>query len=110
MKSTKVKAVKKTPKIKPAVEAPVEKKVAKNLPVYHLYVKINGVEHETDTQDLFTSIMSFKPAIVMGNLIIKVTKNGKTRDKFVFMQRDAQRIFWNHLTLQFIIRALTIDL
>ncbi len=76
------------------VEKPVKKPKAKT---FHLWVKLNDKVHETDTDNLDEAIVALKPEILYTALHMKITKNGKTVDKYLYL-KDARRFFTNSLT------------
>lgn len=74
---------------------------------YHLYIKLNDKEHETDTDNLVESIQSYKPAILRTAVSIKVSRGGRTIDRYLYL-KDGKRLFQNKLTLEMFIRNLTL--
>lgn len=74
---------------------------------YHLYIKVNDREFETDTDNLFEAIMSFKPAILKTALTIRVTRGGKTYDKYFYL-RQGRQLFVNQIMLEAFVRNITL--
>lgn len=118
-KTTKQKSTKQSPKeikeIKKTTEAtettkPTEKKETKETPkTYKLVVTVNEKVSETETDDLFGAIMSFKPDFIRTAVSIEVTKNGKTQQRYIYANR-AKILFQNRITLEIFIRDITLTL
>ena len=100
MKKTKTKVV--APK--EPVEV-VEKKVVKTKKEFHLYIKVNDIVNELETDDLAKSIVSFRPEFVLIPVSIKITKGGKTVDRYI-QKREALRLFNNPLSLDVFVRDI----
>ena len=64
---------------------------------YKLWAKLNDKEYEAETNNLDEAIFSLKPEILYTALHLKITKGGKTVDKYLYL-KDARRLFTNSLT------------
>jgi hypothetical protein len=85
-------------------EAPVKKeKPAKG--IYHLYVELNDKAYETDTNDIAEAIRALRPNVLKTSLVIKVTKDNKTLDRYLYLN-NARRLFLNRLTLESFVKNL----
>lgn len=110
MKTTTKKAkriISEVPEVKEEVisEAkPVEKVVKKQ---FHIYIKLNGVEYETDTNDIAEFIMSTKPNILYTTFDFKVTKGNVTVSRFLYL-RDGRKLFSNPTFLQVFVNNLLV--
>jgi hypothetical protein len=112
-KTIKQKSTKQLPKeIKKTTETtkitkPTEKKETPK--TYKLVVTVNEKVSETETDDLFSAIMSFKPDFIRTAVSIEVTKNGKTQQRYIYANR-AKILFQNRITLEIFIRDITLTL
>lgn len=64
---------------------------------YTLFASINDKTFEAETDDLEEAIFSLKPAILYTALTLRITRNGKTITKYLYL-KDARRLFTNPLT------------
>jgi hypothetical protein len=113
-KTTKQKSTKQSPKEKKEITKettkPTEIKETRETPkTYKLVVTVNEKVSETETDDLFSAIMSFKPDFIRTAVSIEVTKNGKTQQRYIYANR-AKILFQNRITLEIFIRDITLTL
>lgn len=64
---------------------------------YSLFASINDKTFEAETDDLEEAIFSLKPPILYTALTLRITRNGKTITKYLYL-KDARRLFNNSLT------------
>ncbi len=84
-------------------------KLAKELPAsdgeFHVHAELNGQVFDVDTDDVRTTILSFKPEFLKTSLKLKISKGDVIRDRFLYSAR-AKILFTNPYTLDAFIRAL----
>jgi len=108
VKTTKQKSTKQSPKeITTETTKPTE--IKETPKTYKLVVTVNEKVSETETDDLFSAIMSFKPDFIRTAVSIEVTKNGKTQQRYIYANR-AKILFQNRITLEIFIRDITLTL
>lgn len=88
---------------KPKVTSNKEVKVEPKL--YKLYVDINDNVTELETDNLFDSIKACSPEFVRTSLTIRVTKDGKTLERFMYANK-AKILFQNRIALEVFINNL----
>lgn len=89
-----------TPKVSNEVKQVKEKKKE-----YKVFIKINDKITEVETNDIASAILSAKPEWPKTPLTIRITKDGKTRDRYLQV-KDAKRLFTNEITMQMFIKNL----
>ena len=72
---------------------------------YHLFIDLNDKSYEVDTDNLEEAIASFRPEILKTSLTIRVTKDGKTLDRYLYLN-PARRLFNNSIALEAFVRNL----
>lgn len=95
----------KTPKVKKEVyvEETPKKVNKKSVGEYDVYVKLNEKEISEKTDDIKSVLLAVKPDLLKTSLTIKVTKNGKIFERYLYLN-DARRLFRNDLTLGIFVR------
>jgi len=83
--------------VESSVESPVEKVSKPKKKEYSLFASINDKTFEAETDDLEEAIFSLKPPILYTALTLRITRNGKTITKYLYL-KDARRLFNNSLT------------
>lgn len=81
------------------------KKDNKQVGEYNLYIKINDVVTEVNTDDIASAILDSKPEFPKTPLTIRVTKGNKTLDRYLQLQQ-AKRLYWNGVAMQAFIKNL----
>lgn len=91
----------------PKVEKVEEKveKTKKHKFLYSVYTKINGIVNEVETDDIASAILASKPDFPKTPLTVRVTKDGKTLDRYIQLQA-AKRLYWNDVSMKIFIKNL----
>lgn len=98
MIKTKTKIVKKE-----TTEKVVENKLPKG--EFNVYIKINDVVTNVDTNDIASVILASKPDFPKTTMTIRVTKGKIVRDRYLQLQ-EAKRLYLNPIALEVFIKNL----
>lgn len=84
----------------------IEKTVSKKKKgEFQVYIKINDTETEVTTDDIAGAIISVFPEFPKTPLTVRVTKDGKTLDRYIQLQQ-AKRLSYDKITMESFIKNL----
>jgi hypothetical protein len=84
----------------------VEKeKTPKESKLYSLFISLNDKTFDIETDDLRESIRSVEPEFLRTKVIIKVTKDGKTLERVLYLAK-AKMLFQNKYAMDSLINNL----
>lgn len=72
---------------------------------YHIEIAINDKHFSLDTDDVRSAILSTEPEFLRTKVVIKITHNGKTLDRLLYL-RQAKNLFINRFAMDAFIKNL----
>lgn len=74
--------------------------------IYNVNVRsVNGLEVNTDTDNLLEAISSFQPQIIKGKVLVTVVRGKKKYERLLFVPQ-ARRLFANEFALNIFARNI----
>jgi hypothetical protein len=87
------------------VEKVEKEKTPKESKLYSLSISLNDKTYEAETDDLREAIQSLKPEFLRTKVILKITKEGKTLERVLYLQRG-KMLFQNKYYMDVLINNL----